>query len=363
MMIFFLSCSELQSPVNSKEIVSQETMVDTTQQELAELNDMLKNPQKSKIICQKTTFPAVQQQCKRIQNRPHLYNHNPSQKGGSNHLQSPYKSPLATTEPSKEGCSNGNYPCILQQALKATTQQERAAECLAVSNSTWRSECFFETAEQGLLQKKLSYAESADLCSLTTPFLYNCLQHLSIVLAEQQKTLSDYRLAGDKMNDFWADRDKKILQKMSDIYWSTAMEMYYSKQHLISNEPFQTLPKNAHPHIWAGISRKVVRHSRKKKTLQEWTDDLKKVFHGEKKLTFSKKSPANNHRRPLFPKNIQSSYQQVIYSEEHTRILGTNIEEEIQISLLYSSALYNRFSNWKEEAKSLSSPRVQESIK
>ena len=352
MIVLYLSCFEPQKPAN-----------EIAQQELAELDKMVKNPQQSSRICAKTTFSAVKKQCEKLKNRPHLYNNRPSQKGATNRLPTSYKSPLWEVKPNKNRCSDGNYDCHLQAAKQENTQQGRAAQCLAISNATWRSECFFEVAEQGLIQKKLSYAESADLCSLSSPFLYNCLQHLSIVLAEQQKTLKAYARAGTEINSFWKERDKKVLTKMEDIYWSTAMEMFYSNHHTIDQTPFQTLPAHAHPHIWAGISRKIVKTTKEKQTLEEWTQDLQKVYVGEKNIKFSEKNPPRDQRRPQFPQNKRSSFKQVIYSEAHTRILGENITEEIQISLLYSSALYKKFSDWREEAKNSTSPRIQEMLK
>jgi hypothetical protein len=333
------------------------------EEELLALEQLLHSPEQSVQICDKTTNPSILKQCTKLKSRPHLYKVKEST--GNKRKTTAYKSPLSETSVSTKPCSSNVFECRIAYAKRATTQEGRAAECLALpTKSVWQAECFFETAEEGLKQKKLSYTDAAELCTLSDRFQYNCLQHLSVNKAELDRSLTEYKEGAQQIHEYWQKRDIGLSTKMQQIYWITAMEFFYAKSKILNHQPFQILPKQAHPHIWAGLTQEIVKRSTTSKTLSEWTEILLLLHEGKKSISLSTIKNQRQKQRVQVPyKKNKTSFPMVLYIEEHKRVLGETPEEEIQICLIRAAQIHKRFPSWINEAKKSSSLRIQASAK
>lgn len=327
-------------------------------QELAELETLLEGPEKSKQICAQTQFKNVAEQCKKLKQRPHLYRAQKRKKRGTTKYLLSYNSPLISNFV-QSSCTKGDSSCMLKKAHQAKSQEERAGHCHAIENDIWRDECFFEVAEQGFKSKKLSYAHAADLCTLAKSFVFSCLQHLSIVMVDHTQSLEGHGAHVQSIQGFWTSRDTRISKDMTEIYWVTALDIFISSQSKLDNRVFLLLPAESQPYVWSSIARKIVQQSTQKKSISEWTERLILWKEGKIELSFSKKrSRVHNNAAGRSSADLRS-FKTVLYADQHRRILGETLEEEIAISLLFSASLYQKNAEWTEELKEHPSPRIQ----
>ena len=299
--------------------------------EFDELESLRKSPEQTEIICSKTTSRVLLEQCKKMKKRPHLYEKNTKDKHRN------YDSPFQSTPSSSSTCTENIVQCRTNNAKKAQTQKERVAECNALT-TIWKSECLFETAEESLKRKSITYADAAELCTLSGSLIHKCLQHLSIVYAEHFRNINASLSGSKHINDFWKSRDIGQSRKMKSIYWMIFLEIYLNEKNTLDNSIFKKIPTENHPFVWAAITNKIVRDSQRKISLQDRTSSLKDFYHGRKNLRFTIKKPSKRQmkHRVFIPTNLPD-VQTVPYLDDQNRILGSTIEEEIQICLLLSA--------------------------
>lgn len=323
--------------------------------EFTALEQLRENPEKTTLICATTTSRVLMEQCKKINSRPHLYKK--SSKGKNRHGK--YSSPLGNTQESTTTCTSNIVQCRTQKAKQAKSQQERVSECVALKKNIWKYECLFETAETGLKNKSLTYAQSAELCTLAGELSHNCLQHLSIVFAEHFQSLDDGVSGAKQIERYWKAREIGQSKQMKTIYWFTFLELFLNRTNTIDNSIFHKLPKSLHPLIWATITKKIIRDTQQEIPLEERTTSLQAFYNGKRSLRFpSKFSTKRHHRLAIKSSNRQAEFPVVAYFDEQKRVLGSTTSEEIQICLIMAAQSLNKHAYLIEEALKSTSKRV-----
>ena len=330
---------------------------ETDQSEYQLLDRLRESPEQTKKICSETTNEAVLEQCKKIVRRPHLY----KEKMIKHKRTGKYKSPLEAIDPSSTKCTENVVICRTKNALKAQTQELRVAECKSLNRAIWKNECLFETAERGLHKNKLSYSEAAELCSISGSLVYNCLQHLSIVLADRYKTIEDSKNGMREIEDHWSSRDVGQSKKMKTIFWMTFIEMYINNKTEIEHNIFTQTESDLHPHIWAALTKRILETSEQDNTLEERSTSLLDLYNGKKsiriKRALSTIKPMNIKKpTPTFPED----YKSVQYLGEHKRVLGKTVKEEIEICYIMAAYTLQNHISLIEEAKNSPSNIVKD---
>ncbi|MEC7983826.1 MAG: hypothetical protein VX278_01600 [Myxococcota bacterium] len=342
-----LGCQEADTPQSNAEA------------EIAELSDLISNPDSFREKCKKTQSQIVKERCRTLAQRPHLFEENP------NTAKAPHNNPKASTPtrkdiaPSSASCRPGESEshCREQRAVEAGSLDDAISECLRVSSKVWQYECFFNVAERRLQKRPDRYGESAELCSRSGKFAYNCYQHLSINMAGQsQKQWNKSQKKALQITNYWDKTNKRFGEEMKDIYWSTEIEIYLSKRQVLNNHLFEQLPKDAHPHVWSHISMQFLLRGSTECTLAECTDQLTKLFEGEATIPLERPKQAARMRKPSHRIRLRESetVKRIHYMHNGTRVLGNDTTEEIQISLLAAARHTETKKEWFVEAQDLS---------
>ena len=335
-----LSCSERTSKEESEYVL---------------LERLRESPEQTKKICLESKNKAVLAQCKKMQQRPHLYKEKKNEQIGHKK----YNSPLESIPASRKACSDNIVRCRTGNALIANSQKERVAECKSLERAIWKSECLFETAEVGLQKNKLSYAESAELCSLSESLVYNCLQHLSIALADRHTTIHDAKKGMKTIESYWQAKDIGQSKKMKTIFWMTFIEMYINKKTKIEQEIFTLTDTSLHPYIWAVLTKRILETSKQRKSLTTRTQSLLDLYHGKKSILLSKNTSHKKQRltKKRFPK-LSSDILTVMYHGEQKRVLGETAQEEIEICFIMAAFALQKHLFLIKDAMQSSSPLV-----
>ena len=320
------------------------------------LERLRESPEQTKKICSETKNQAVLELCKKMQQRPHLYKEKESEQNGHKK----YNSPLDSIPASRTSCSDNIVRCRTGNALNADTQNERVAECKSLENTIWKNECLFETAEVGLQKNRLSYAESAELCSLSESLVFNCLQHLSIVLADRYKTLHDAKQGMEEIESYWKTKDIGQSKKMKTIFWMTFIEIYINKNTKLNQDLFTLTETSLHPHIWAALTKRILETSKKNTNLATRSQSLLDLYHGTKSIRLQKNT--SHHKRIISKKKIPAfssdDYVTVLYQGEQKRVLGETTQEEIEICFIMASFTLQKHLFLISDATKSSSPLV-----
>ena len=323
--------------------------------EYALLDKLRESPEQTKKLCKESKNQAVLAQCKKMQQRPHLYKEKKREQTGHK----TYNSPLESTPASQKACTDNIVRCRTGNARNANSQEERVAECKSLERAIWKSECLFETAEAGLQRNKLSYAESAELCSLSESLVYNCLQHLSIVLADRYTTIHDAKKGMSKIETYWQAKDVGQSKKMKTIFWMTFIEMYINKKKKIEQDIFTLTDPSLHPYIWAALTKRILDTSKQKKSLTTRTQSLLDLYHGKKSILLHKNTSHQKQRisKKRYPKPT-SDIVTVRYHGEQKRVLGETAQEEIEICFIMAAFGLQKHLFLIKDAMQSSSPLV-----
>ena len=326
----FLSCSQKEAQVE----VSPEA-----EEEYLSLEKLRQNPEQTKEICSKTTNPAVLEQCTKINKRPHLYKATDIEKNRS----TKYDSPLESVSPSSTQCQSNVVKCRTGKARIARTQEERVAECKSLGRKIWQHECLFETAESGLRESKLPYSQAAELCTLTGRLTYNCLQHLSIALADQNNTLRDSKRVIKTIESYWQNRDRGQSQKMKIIFWMIFIEMYINKKTEISQSIFTDTDSDLHPYIWAALTKAILETSAHQKTLEERSNSLLELHQGLKSIRLPVKPTHSKQKvaHKMIPR-FTKEYNTVLYFGEQRRVLGSTVKEDVELCFVMAAYILQK---------------------
>lgn len=240
----------------------------------------------------------AKERCDRVSTRPHLamavgdaappVPDAPARRAagpGASHLRIPpaIRSPYADLTPTQDPCAREADPETCSQALLtfdiARADPDAIAQlCASMSETRWRSECFFDGAERLIDQSGVQvYAGAVSLC-LASAYAQNCMRHVHEHLAGLAPDASAAPAAwtpsvqsAKAIADWWAPRDAAYADYQVSRFWGRTLALSYAGASEVTGDPIPALPAEALPHLRAAAAMRLLQlQGSETRTLQEW---------------------------------------------------------------------------------------------
>ena len=389
-LFFLLGCTK---PIESTEDVLDDS-------ELQLLYTLEKHPSTAKNICSQLKESSNQSYCKNISQRPHLWEKiknipfTQRKGGGPNAIHVTLKnisSPkLRLIEASTIPCASNltKRQCHLYRAQKQSKLIDIAAECNALTAKA-KSECYFLAAEAKIKNPSVSLSDAFDLCHETGSLWSSCIQHITTQLArntppassnfERWTSILQYH---DELRLYWDKKHAVYTPIVLDYFWEEVMILAFSYKTIPYGDIFDFLPPESHPHIRTHLTNQLIKNNKNQSlTLEQWTQYILAHLHKRSSDKTPIYLPKENvttvaqtqrkHINPAFRKwdgidknwshdyEVDDVYPAVYFFKDSRRAMSINEEEDIQISILETTARIFDNRSLLEEGLQSSSELIQ----
>jgi len=242
--------------------------------------------------------------CTRLKERPHLYR---SPTPPPTDLGAPGETPAdARAAPQWAGPTLDATPYDARAAVAADpVAREAARECLAMEDGKWKDECYFHTAEQGLvLARAETFPVSTSLCLAAGQFTYDCLFHLVSRVTGQvtpdrifdESTWRAARLCADRFDAALRPDHPLLARRTTDLLWSRVVDQAFDGMVRPTGLPLDWAGEEVRPAIRAAIARSLWEDRVSRGGLPAWTDAVLAVETSRDVVLLRTEVPAHDNR-------------------------------------------------------------------
>ncbi len=323
------------------------------------------HPGEAIALCDLLSGTQEQQACLNRNRRPHLQDVKLTGSGNAateeeedDHglqLTRPIPSPWADVQPDTVPCTVEARVCQTEEAQRraAAGELERAAAaCAALTEPTWKAECFFQAAESGAHNQSLVAGQAVGLCLGASSYAGRCLSHIVRQLgtfaprasgAEKGRwpLLTEIITLGRAQLEAG---DPTLAVAFEHQAWAYALRFAYVRDFTVTAVPLDHVPANAAPHVRAALAWRLWSlEGMQDRSLAEWQARLSAVLADR-----SPKAPreatgpsrAQNHLRRLWTRVLpgEEKIPSVPYLGPNNRALHADPELDALICLLEAAA-------------------------
>lgn len=264
-------------------------------------------------------------------------------------------SPWADLQPRVVPCEGAQKLCQTEAAWSAAMAGDApAAEaaCRGIDAPKWAYECIFQSAE--MLQQTLRADRAADaigLCLAATPYVNNCLLHLSRRLAalappagsEDAADWAPLLTAATETHARIAAQDADLAKRFRDRLLAEALRFAYDGAPSVTGLPFDRLPPEATPHIHAAaIWRLLSLEGSQGRDLAEWLERIDAALADRQPVRTPRPQDRNSYQAVALlwpvPLPTEAALNTVPYLGEARRVTVSDDQLDRLICLLEAAA-------------------------
>ena len=242
-----------------------------------------------------------------------------------------------------------------------------AAECNALPIKS-KSECYFLAAEAKIKNPSRSLSDAFDLCNETESLWSSCIQHITTQLAKNVPPINSAPHLWNsilqyhqELSLYWNKKHSSYTPIILDYFWEEVMMFVFSHSSIPNGDILDFLPPESHPHIRTHLTNQLIKNNKNQSlTLEQWTQYILAHLHKRSSDKTPIYLPKENvttvaqtqrkHINPAFRKwdgidknwshdyEVDDVYPAVYFFKDSRRAMSINEEEDIQISILETTA-------------------------
>lgn len=278
------------------------------------------HPGEAKPLCDLLPEGDPRQACHTRNMRPHLQqvevrstakaSTDQDSDGHGFRIQRAIPSPWERVSPQAADCAVEERSCQNEAARQRAARGDlegAAASCAALSDATWRAECYFQAAEAASQQPGAAGGQAVSLCLGAASFAGRCLSHLVRNLGTQApraasgdttrwQALVEAIAAG---RETLADADADLAEQYEGQAWAYALRFAYSQESEVNAAPLDVLPEPAFPHVRAAMAWRLwSQEGLQERTLAAWETRIEEAL-ADRAPRHSSRSSARRDLSPI----------------------------------------------------------------